>query len=71
MFACFFKSNSLSLHRFLFFHFFSQGWNNLGWNNPNARTPSLDALRKDGVAFTQHYVYKYCSPTRFVMLPAS
>lgn len=40
------------------------GWNNLGWNNPDVRTPELDALRKEGVGFMNHYVYKYCSPTR-------
>lgn len=39
-------------------HTHVQGWNNLGWNNPDVRTPNLDELRGQGVALMQHYVYQ-------------
>ena len=34
------------------------GYNNVGWNNPQVRTPNLNKLRSDGVALERHYVYK-------------
>ena len=38
---------------------------NSGWNgNPEARTPHIDSLVKDGIVMDRHYTYKYCSPTR-------
>ena len=44
------------------------GWHNVGWRNPEARTPALDSLRAAGVAFERAYVYRYCSPTRSALL---
>ena len=41
------------------------GWNAPGYNNPDLITPTLDSLASTGVKFTSHYVYRYCSPTRF------
>ena len=40
------------------------GWFKMGWHNPDARTPNLDALVKEGVELDRFYTYKYCSPTR-------
>ena len=41
------------------------GHSNVGWNTDGeVLTPHLDALRADGVALEQHYVYKFCSPSR-------
>ena len=35
-----------------------------GWHNPDARTPNLDGLVKEGVELDRFYTFKYCSPTR-------
>jgi arylsulfatase B len=43
------------------------GWANLRSHNPgNAEvvTPNLDALITSGIRLDQHYVFKYCSPSR-------
>eukprot|EP01065_Artemidia_motanka_P035480 TRINITY_DN43383_c0_g1_i1.p1 TRINITY_DN43383_c0_g1~~TRINITY_DN43383_c0_g1_i1.p1 ORF type:complete len:536 (+),score=179.18 TRINITY_DN43383_c0_g1_i1:86-1609(+) len=40
------------------------GYSNVGFHNPLAHTPNLDQLKKEGVELTQHYAYKYCSPSR-------
>ena len=44
------------------------GFNNVGWRNKEIRSPTLDALRSDGVSVDRHYTYKYCSPTRRALL---
>eukprot|EP00927_Polykrikos_kofoidii_P049291 TRINITY_DN43369_c0_g1_i1.p1 TRINITY_DN43369_c0_g1~~TRINITY_DN43369_c0_g1_i1.p1 ORF type:complete len:569 (+),score=63.47 TRINITY_DN43369_c0_g1_i1:90-1796(+) len=44
------------------------GWSNVGWNNPNVKTPVLNSLRKSGVDLQRHYVYKFCSPSRSSLL---
>lgn len=31
------------------------GWHNLGWRNAEARTPTLDILRKEGVTLDRMY----------------
>ena len=42
---------------------------NVGFsNNPEARTPNLDALVAAGVKLDHHYAFKYCSPTRSSLL---
>jgi hypothetical protein len=42
------------------------GWNGLGFNGGNTeiKTPYIDELAHGGVILNNHYVYKYCSPTR-------
>ncbi|KAK7231142.1 sulfuric ester hydrolase [Aureococcus anophagefferens] len=40
-----------------------EGWNN-GFYNEDVLTPHTDALVAAGVKLTNHYVYKFCSPTR-------
>jgi hypothetical protein len=41
------------------------GHYNMGWrNNSEARTPSMNALVREGVILDRHYVYQFCSPTR-------
>jgi hypothetical protein len=45
------------------------GWNNVGWHgNAEVRTPTLDALLRDGIELERMYAYKYCSPTRSSIL---
>lgn len=41
------------------------GHYNFGWKgNPEARTPNMDQLVKEGVILDRHYVFQFCSPTR-------
>ena len=40
------------------------GWSNVGFHNDRVHTPAIDALRRDGIEFTRHYAYKFCSPSR-------
>ncbi|KAH9261898.1 hypothetical protein BASA81_000554 [Batrachochytrium salamandrivorans] len=40
----------------------------IGWNNPRARTPVLDALRNQGVGLTRHYTARFCAPSRGMLL---
>lgn len=44
------------------------GWANVGFHRPRAdgevRTPTLDALVKDGIHLERHYAHTYCSPSR-------
>ena len=44
------------------------GWHNVGWRNPEFSTPTLDALRADGVELTRFYTFMYCSPSRASLL---
>ena len=44
------------------------GWRNVGWRNPEAQTPAIDALRAGGVTLERAYTYRYCSPTRSALL---
>lgn len=41
------------------------GHYNVGWRNPEIKTPTLDALAtKDGLILDRHYTFKFCSPSR-------
>jgi arylsulfatase A-like enzyme len=40
------------------------GWNDIGYNGSEIRTPNLDRLAKEGRIFDQHYVMPTCTPTR-------
>ena len=44
------------------------GWHNIGWRNPEIKSPNLDALAAAGIKLDRHYVFKYCSPTRSSLL---
>jgi arylsulfatase B len=44
------------------------GFSDVGWVNPNLKTPTLDALARDGVILHRMYVFCYCSPTRGSLL---
>ena len=46
-----------------------QGWGDLSFNgNTNLKTPHIDAIAKNGVAFENFYVQPVCSPTRAELL---
>ncbi|MCL4169081.1 UNVERIFIED_CONTAM: hypothetical protein GTU68_056605, partial [Idotea baltica] len=46
-----------------------QGWGDLSFNgNTNLKTPHIDAIAQNGVAFENFYVQPVCSPTRAELL---
>lgn len=44
------------------------GWNNIGFHNPEMKTPNIDGLAKKGVELTRFYTAAYCTPTRMGLL---
>ncbi|MES2437554.1 MAG: arylsulfatase [Verrucomicrobiota bacterium] len=44
------------------------GGNDVGWRNPDIRTPHLDTLARSGAKLEQFYVQPLCSPTRAALL---
>ncbi|XP_067656663.1 arylsulfatase B-like isoform X1 [Haliotis asinina] len=40
------------------------GWNDVGFRNPEMRTPNLDRLAHEGVILNSSYVQPVCSPSR-------
>ncbi|XP_070557098.1 arylsulfatase B-like [Ptychodera flava] len=40
------------------------GWNDIGYNNRDIFTPTLDSLAREGVILNQSYVQPVCTPTR-------
>ena len=45
-----------------------QGWNDVGYHNPDLRTPTLDRLAATGVELDCHYVQPQCTPTRVALM---
>lgn len=45
-----------------------QGWNDIGYHNPELRTPHLDQLAREGVELDAHYVQPQCTPTRVAIM---
>lgn len=45
-----------------------QGWNDIGYHNPEVRTPRLDELARTGAELDCHYVQPQCTPTRVALL---
>lgn len=48
------------------------GWANVGYHrnttDKEVVTPNIDALVKEGLELDQHYVYKFCSPSRSCLM---
>lgn len=44
------------------------GWADVGYHNPEMRTPNLDSLVQTGVELDCHYVMPVCTPTRVALL---
>lgn len=38
------------------------GWNDVGWHNPDIKTPNLDRMARGGVIFNSSYMQPLCSP---------
>lgn len=45
-----------------------QGFRDIGYNQSEIQTPTLDRLAAQGVKLTHHYVYPTCSPTRAAVI---
>ncbi|XP_063418921.1 arylsulfatase B-like isoform X2 [Mytilus trossulus] len=45
-----------------------QGWNDIGWHNPDVLTPNLIRLGKQGVILENSYVQPVCTPSRAAIL---
>ncbi|XP_030622391.1 arylsulfatase I [Chanos chanos] len=41
-----------------------QGFNDIGYHNPDIRTPTLDKLAADGVKLENYYIQPICTPSR-------
>ncbi len=44
------------------------GWNDVGFHAPNAPTPNLNRLAKEGLELQRFYTYPVCSPARAALL---
>ena len=44
------------------------GWNDVGYNGSEIKTPVIDKMAKEGVQFDNFYVHPVCSPTRASLL---
>ncbi len=44
------------------------GWQDIGYQGAEIRTPNLDALAAEGVRLDRNYVYPICSPTRAALM---
>ena len=44
------------------------GFADVGFHNPDIKTPNFDMLAKTGLILNRHYVFKYCSPSRASLL---
>lgn len=44
------------------------GWDDVGYHNPDMRTPNIDILVRTGVELDCHYVMPVCTPTRVALL---
>ncbi len=47
------------------------GWSDVGYHNPEMRTPSIDKLVQESVELDCHYVMPMCTPTRVALLTGS
>jgi len=45
-----------------------QGWGDIGYNDPEIRSPNLDKLAENGVRLDCHYVQPQCTPTRVALM---
>jgi len=45
-----------------------EGWGDIGWNNPEVKTPYLDKLAAEGVRLERFYANPICSVTRAALM---
>ena len=44
------------------------GWADVGFHNPQIKTPNIDQLASEGVILDNYYVQPVCTPTRAALL---
>jgi len=44
------------------------GWADIGYHNPEIKTPNLDRLASEGIELDYHYVQPQCTPTRVALM---
>lgn len=44
------------------------GWADIGYHNPEIKSPHLDRMAREGVELDQHYVQPQCTPTRVALM---
>lgn len=44
------------------------GWNDVGFNNSEIRTPAIDRLAAEGLRLDRYYAYSLCTPTRVAIM---
>lgn len=44
------------------------GWNDIGFHNPEIKSPNLDRLAHEGIILNQSYVQPLCSPSRAALM---
>ncbi len=44
------------------------GWNDVGWKNDRINTPFLTQMANDGIKLERHYMHRFCSPSRSMLM---
>ncbi|XP_046571435.1 arylsulfatase B-like [Haliotis rubra] len=44
------------------------GWNDIGYHNPDMKTPNIDRLATQGIKLNQSYTQSICTPTRSALM---
>ncbi|XP_071109424.1 arylsulfatase B-like [Haliotis cracherodii] len=44
------------------------GWNDVGYHNPDMKTPNIDRLAAQGIKLNQSYTQSICTPTRSALM---
>ncbi len=53
---------------FIIFLLDDAGWGDFGYHGSHIRTPTIDALAREGVEMDRFYTYPVCTPTRAAMM---
>lgn len=68
IFAFFLNKTVQSLPNIVFILSDDQGQYDIGYNNAEIKSPTIDELASTGILFEELYTYAYCSPTRAALL---
>ncbi|XP_046380029.1 arylsulfatase B-like isoform X2 [Haliotis rufescens] len=64
LFLLFFSLTSAQRPNIVFIVADDLGWNDVGFRNPDMKTPNFDKLATEGIIFENAYVQPLCSPSR-------
>eukprot|EP00043_Microstomoeca_roanoka_P004721 m.51405 g.51405 ORF g.51405 m.51405 type:complete len:558 (+) comp12622_c0_seq1:78-1751(+) len=60
--------SATQLPHILFIVVDDHGWHDCSYTGSRVNTPTIDALRSEGIALNNYYVQKVCSPTRAALM---